>query len=565
MALDKSAVLDNAQKYAAQGKIPEAIAEWKKLADLSPNDGTPYNAIGDLHLKKNATNDATEAYFKAAAAFRAGGVALKAIAVFKKILKIDPNQYLAYKFLADLNAERGLTSNAVADYLALSKLYLKANKPKEALETYRAVIKLEASNLDARRQMADLCLKQGWAEEGAKAFIDLGRECANQRRLAEAKEAYQSARKIDPKNREAEQLLQAMESGGAAPPPASGAPAGSAAQASQIDPANLGGIAKPALLEYANAQMNSGQYGPAEAALSELLSREPGEPEVCRLLARVHLKAGQIVVARGEIQFFAETAIRSGDYKLAESMIQEFLEVNPTSVTMLELMGKVHEESGDKATAATHYGRAVEVLLEHPDPDNPTLPIEIFEKIKEIAASSPVVAKLTALFQAGQAATAKTSHGSGLVMESESAPASAAEAPAAAAPAQEQHSEQELMVRYELGVAYKDMGLFDEAMEELAVALKGPACFVNASHAVALCLKAKGKTKDAIGYLEQAVADHGCAGDLATMVRYDLGVLYESEGQFEKAFQMFSAIPAYKDVPKRLEWSKNGGSKTATR
>ncbi len=538
--------------YAAQGKLTEAIAEWKKLADLSPNDGTPYNAIGDLYLKKSATNDATEAYFKAAAAFRAGGVALKAIAVFKKILKIDPNQYVAYKFLADLNAERGLVSNAVADYLALSKLYLKASKPKEALETYRAVIKLEASNLDARRQMADLCLKQGWNEEGVKAFIELGRECANQRRPAEAKEAYQSAHKIDPKNREAEQLLQALESGGAAPPPSAGATSGAAgAQASQIDPNNLGAVAKPELLEYANTQMNSGQYGPAEAALSELLSREPGEPEVCRLLARVHLKAGQIVVARGEIQFFAETAIRSGEYKLAESMIQEFLEVNPTSVTMLELLGKVYEESGDKATAVTQYGRAVEALLEHPDPDNPTLPIEIFEKIKEIASSSPVVAKLAALFQAGHAAPA--------------APEPAAAAPAAEAPAPEQHNEQELMVRYELGVAYKDMGLFDEAMEELQVALKGPACFVNASHAVALCMKAQGKTKDAIGYLEHAVADHGCVGDLATMVRYDLGLLYESDGQFEKAFKTFSEIPAYKDVPKRLEWSKNGGQKAARR
>jgi len=50
MALDKNAVLDNAQKYAAQGKIAEAINEWKKLADLSPNDGAPYNAIGDLYL-----------------------------------------------------------------------------------------------------------------------------------------------------------------------------------------------------------------------------------------------------------------------------------------------------------------------------------------------------------------------------------------------------------------------------------------------------------------------------------------------------------------------------------
>jgi tetratricopeptide (TPR) repeat protein len=550
VALDKSAVLDNAQKYAAQGKIAEAITEWKKLADLSPNDGAPYNAIGDLHLKKNASSDAIEAYFKAAAAFRAGGVALKAIAVFKKILKIDPNQFLAYKCLADLNAERGLTSNAVADYLALGKLYLKANKFKEALETFRLVVKHDPANLDAVRQIADLCLKQSWQEEGGRAFVDLGRVCMSQNRLDEAKEAYNQALKLDPKNREAAQALQDLSSGNTG---AFTALAPGAGAAGQVDLNALDKATKPALLEYAMAQMNNGQYGPAEAALSELLSREPGESEVCRMLARVHLKAGQIVVARGEIQFFAETAIRAGDYKLAESMIQEFLEVNPTSVTMLELLGKTHEESGDKATAATHYGRAVEVLLEHPDPDNPTQPIELFEKIKEIAPSGPVVAKLAALFQAGQAAPAAPAPAA--------AAAPAAEASAAAAPAQEQHSEQELMVRYELGVAYKDMGLFDEAMEELQIALKGPACFVNASHAVALCLKAKGKTKDAIGYLEQAAGDAGCAGDLAMMVRYDLGLLYESDGQFEKAFKTFSEIPAYKDVPKRLEWSKSGGTK----
>jgi len=216
---------------------------------------------------------------------------------------------------------------------------------------------------------------------------------------------------------------------------------------------------------------------------------------------------------------------------------------------MLELLGRVYEESGDKTTAAIHYGRAVEVLVEHPDPDNPTLPIELFEKIKEIAPSSPIVEKLTVLLQAGQAASAALAS---------AAAAPAAETPAPVAPVQEQLGEQELLIRYELGVAYKDMGLYDEAIEEFHVALKGPACVVNAAHAVALCLKAQGKTKDAIGYLERALADPGCVGDVANAVRYDLGLLYESDGQFEKAFKMFSAIPAYKDVSRRLEWSKNG-------
>jgi tetratricopeptide (TPR) repeat protein len=549
VALDKSAVLENAQRYAAQGRLTEAIAEWKKLADVSPNDGTPYNAIGDLHLKRNALNEAIDAYFKAAAAFRSGGQDLKAIAVFKKILKIDPNQLAAYKFLADLNAKRGLISNAVADYLTLGRLYLKAGKAKEALETYGTAIKLEPANLDARRQLADLCLQQGWNEEGARVLIELGEECARQRRPAEAKEAYQGALKLDPKNREATQLLEALELGGAVSPPPPATPAGAAGAPAGVDPNNLAEASKQSLLEYAAAQMNTGQYGLAEAALLELLNREPGEPDVCRLLARVHLKEGQIVVARGEIQFFADSAIRSGDYKLAESMVLEFLEVNPTSVPMLELLGRVYEESGDKTKAAIHYGRAVEVLVEHPDPDNPTLPIELFEKIKEIAPSSPIVEKLAVLLQAGQAASAALAS---------AAAAPAAETPAPAAPVQEQLGEQELLIRYELGVAYKDMGLYDEAIEEFHVALKGPACVVNVAHAVALCLKAQGKTKDAIGYLERALADPGCVGDVANAVRYDLGLLYESDGQFEKAFKMFSAIPAYKDVSRRLEWSKNG-------
>ena len=62
----------------------------KKLSTESPGDGSIFNSIGELHLKRQATNDAVAAFLQAANAFRAEGATLKAIATFKKVLKLDP-------------------------------------------------------------------------------------------------------------------------------------------------------------------------------------------------------------------------------------------------------------------------------------------------------------------------------------------------------------------------------------------------------------------------------------------------------------------------------------------
>ena len=78
-------------------------------------------------------------------------------------------------------------------------------------------------------------------------------------------------------------------------------------------------------------------------------------------------------------------------------LIKEFLAVEPNSVPLLELHGELYEEQGDLQSAVQHYGRAVEVLLKHPEPGMPTLHEEILDKIKSLAPDSPVVQKLTAL------------------------------------------------------------------------------------------------------------------------------------------------------------------------
>ena len=389
MGNDRSKVLHSAQLFASKGQFDAAINEWKKLSAESPGDGSIHNSIGELHLKRNATADAVAAFIQAATAFRAEGATLKAIATYKKVLKLDPSRYDMYRFLGDLNAERGLLSSAVQDYLTLGKHYLKERKTKEALDIYKKIVSQDPSNLDAQQRVAELCLQENMQDEATRVYLQLGRERSGQQRYAEAKEAYESVLRIDPTNSEAKQYIEHYKKTGGTPVRAPKAGAAPVVHTGE----------QPDLLAEASRRIEEKQYAGAEAILNQMLTKEPGNPQVCQLLARLHLQQGHLQVALGEYRFLAGAALRAQDYPQAEMLIAEFLAVEPSSVPLLELQGELYEEKGEIETAVQHYGKAIEALLKNPEPGMPTLHEEIFEKVQSLAPDSALVKRLAALMR----------------------------------------------------------------------------------------------------------------------------------------------------------------------
>ncbi|MBI4401855.1 MAG: tetratricopeptide repeat protein [Nitrospirae bacterium] len=568
MSADKNAVLAKAQLFASRGQYEKAIAEWTKLVTGTPADSTIFNTIGDLHLKRNATADAIEAYLQAGAAFRASGAAVKAIAIYKKILKLNPSSYKVYLLIGDLNAERGLITNAVAEYLTLAKLLLKESRRREAIEVYRKMVKLDPSNQELKQQFTELCHQESVPVDIVDASPQPVEHSSAQKRPQQA--AAQPHAGVSP---EAKQ-----------PPPPASSPAAETRK-EQPEPRRQG------YLEKAGKQINDGLYAEAESLLLELLDREPGDPEVCRLLAMLHLRRGDMAVARTEYRFLAEAAMRAHDSMLAESMIREYLAVDPDCVGLIELLGRVFEDKGDVQAAAVHYGKAIKLLVEHPDPEQQTLPAELFDRIKEVAPTSPVIDQLASVFEPvpvhqdsatpaapvaeplpvhqDVAAPAKPEppprepesqpSEAPAIAVGQAAPALEAAAPSREAPRAEvperqgPPSDTEYGAHYELGLAYKNMGLPEEAIEEFQLAVNGAEWFMDSCRMLAACLKERGMNGPAIAYLEKSLADPRCVGDTAASVRYELGVLYEAEGQFDRALEMFSSIPTFLDVPRRLQ------------
>lgn len=145
---DKDAHIDKARQLAESGKFALAISVWRQLLEETPhNDATIYNTIGDLCLKKKDTGEAIDAYGQGARCYLQEGFHLKAIALYRKILKLDPNRADVYALLGDLNVVRGLTNNAVADYLAGAKTYVQSRKPLYALTLLRKIVKVDPQNM----------------------------------------------------------------------------------------------------------------------------------------------------------------------------------------------------------------------------------------------------------------------------------------------------------------------------------------------------------------------------------------------------------------------------------
>lgn len=617
MAVDRRTVLQNAQLFASKGQYEAAIAEWRKLTTDTPADGTIFNSIGDLHLKRNATPDAVAAFLQAAGAFRSEGSVLKAIAAYKKILKVDPTKIDIYRHLGDLNAERGLLSSAVQDYLTLGKHYFKDGRNKEALEIYRKIISHDPSNLDAQLRVAELCEQEQLIDEAIRVYLQLGRERSAAQQYEQAYAMYAAVLRLNPENAEAKEIVTMIESGGSAPSTVVRAAKPSAAAAKPGEGSDL--------MAEAMRRIEEGQYAGAEAMLTQLLSREPGNPEICQLLARLHLLQGNLQVALGEYRFLAGAALRAQDYAMAELLINDYLKVEPASVPMLELLGELYQEKGDAATAAQHFGRAVEILLEHPEPGMPALPAELFEKVQALAPGSAIARKLAPAFDPTASSSTEPEVTEPMVMTPEpvaiqlepepapapviaappadmpfrlqdSSPTPAAPAPVMApvlaqvtpppppvpapappvaqavpvepppapVPAAQPVAQVDAETQYALGMAYKDMGLLEEAKEEFVSSMKDSGFFVDSCLMLGLCLKEQNRFDQAIQLLEKLITDSRCRGGNAQLVRYELAMLYEKTGARDRALAMYQSIPSFHDVPRRVEALRNLGTNGIT-
>ena len=120
----------------------------------------------------------------------------------------------------------------------------------------------------------------------------------------------------------------------------------------------------------------------------------------------------------------------------------------------------------------------------------------------------------------------------------------------------EEIGDTDLEARYNLGIAYKEMGLLDEAVTEFRLAMRKPELFVGAGSLLADTLADRSDFDGALAVLEAILAASTAGEEVECDVRYHKAVLLESAGRRDEAREIFREIqeknPGYRDVETRL-------------
>jgi len=340
MAVQRDKVITSAEKLVAKGKIEPAIKEYERLLDDNPNDVNTLNRIGDLWVRINRNDEAVKVFSKIAEHYAKDGFFLKAIAIYKKINKLDPSKLEVYAKLADLYAKQGLAMEAKSQYQVLADYYLKHGDPGNALGIYKKISELDPNSINVHVKLADLYSQNNQTAEALKEYDRVGRMLLKRGMLDEAVQVFRKALKIDASNVElvdslVTALLEAKEYDNAA---------------QLVQSALESNSNSPRLLAVmGRIQLTKGDANAAKSYLEKGLSVAPDEPAIREGLGDLALKQGNADRALEMLAPLVERALSRGERGSAVDILSRVLRVDsghtPTLERLVALYTRLNEET----------------------------------------------------------------------------------------------------------------------------------------------------------------------------------------------------------------------------
>ncbi len=347
--LDKA--LKQAEKYAQQGKYSAAVDEYGKILEAYPSDVTLLNTVGDLCVRAGRNDDAIRHLLRAAETYEAEKAIPPAVAVYKKLLKIDPANVDRAVKLADLYTRQGLIAEARRAYQNAVEAYRSGGERQKAFRLMQKIADLDPENVALRLELGDQYLQSGLEKDAYQAYLQAGQELQRRGRVDESLEAFGRALEVRPDSKIA---LNALADGYAQQ--------GKVIEALRMldvllakspDDADLLNI-------LGRTYVNANLLDEAETTFSRLARIDPARTDALLEVARHHVEGGNYDRAIAILDGCVDTLLARGLKKRATALLKEIIKRDRSHVEALRRLADIYSRVDERRNLSATLNTLVE-------------------------------------------------------------------------------------------------------------------------------------------------------------------------------------------------------------
>lgn len=338
MALDREDTLKKAEKLLRQGRLDAAIVEYVRVVEDQPRDWATANTLGDLYGRAGQSDKAVAQYARIADHFVEDGFYPKAGALYKKILKITPDDEATQLKLAELSSQQGLLADAKSYFNAVMAKRRARGDRAGADEIVLRLGDIDPADIPARGAAARVLAEQGDGPGAAALFRSLYEDLQEKGREAEALTALREAARLDPSDVRARGLL-----------------ARTAVAAGDLDGARAyldretAGSDPDLMVALVDIELRAGQLEAAREILPQLLAIDRALRQRVVDLAWA-LSASDPAAAFVCVDTAVDASTAASDYEDAAAVLQEFVARVPDQIPALLKLVEVSVDGGLEST-----------------------------------------------------------------------------------------------------------------------------------------------------------------------------------------------------------------------
>jgi tetratricopeptide (TPR) repeat protein len=160
-----------AHEFVQSGDLDRALEEYRKLLKGESVDPNIFNLMGDVCHRKGEKDEAFQNYHEAVKAYRNDGLYSNAIAVCRKMARLDADYAEVSRMMGELYLDQGFVSESATYFLEFAEKLIATHDLVRASEVLKQVIEGAPGRVRVREQLADVYLNLGMMDEARSELL----------------------------------------------------------------------------------------------------------------------------------------------------------------------------------------------------------------------------------------------------------------------------------------------------------------------------------------------------------------------------------------------------------